>query len=494
MGAEKSSINQETYMGTIPILKNERIYSFSDITLTATGFGIASWSYVQGAWIASIVNFWTALVICIVPLVMIGLFIMFLVIIPARYGVDLWMYQRAVFGHKFAFLLCFSAIFITWGWYAINCGVMANSVIQIGNIAGADLSRWNIPISMSCAVIGCLIAVRGPQLVKIATWVMIPALVVVSVILLIKVAATTSWAELMSFKPIAGDTYPSTEVAFISATDGMFAFAFGWYPVLGGLSRLAKSEKGSYWGQYIGFILAMCIFIVIGAVCSTLVSARLGTFSSTPGDWLVALSTPFWSALSNVAIALANIATQMIGCYCLAIALKVFQPNWSYKRIAVGMTVFCCTLIAWEGIWTYYNVFLAVVAISAVPAIGMIFADFFLIRKDKFSLQACFRRGGHEEYSYTGGFNLVALASFVIGATLYLITYNPLTYTINNDFLMKFTPTGLACLGAIISYFVLCNIPGLRAYVLREDRGTLEKRSGTSSATQTQVDVEAETA
>ena len=492
MGAEKSSINQETYMGTIPILKNERIYSFSDITLTATGFGIASWSYVQGAWIASIVNFWTALVICVIPLVMIGLFIMFLVIIPARYGVDLWMYQRAVFGHKFAFLLCFSAIFITWGWYAINCGVMANSVVQIGNIVGADLSRWNIPISMSCAVIGCLIAVQGPQLVKIATWVMIPALVVVSIILLVKVAATTSWAELMSFEPIAGDTYPSTKIAFISATDGMLAFAFGWYPVLGGLSRLAKSEKGSYWGQYIGFILAMCIFIVIGAVCSTLVSARLGTFSSTPGDWLVALSTPFWSVLSNVAIALANIATQMIGCYCLAIALKVFQPNWSYKRIAVGMTVFCCTLIAWEGIWTYYNVFLAVVAISAVPAIGMIFADFFLIRRDKFSLQACFRRGGHEEYSYTGGFNLVALASFVIGAALYLITYNPLTYTINNEFLMKFTPTGLACLGAIVSYCILCNLPGLRAYVVREKRGTLEKRN--ASAAVTKAAAKAETA
>lgn len=475
MGNESAGINQETYMGTIPILKEERIYSFSDITLTATGFGIASWSYVQGAWIASIVDFWTAMIICIIPLIMIGIFIMLLVIIPARYGVDLWMYQRAVFGHKFAFLLCFSAIFITWGWYAINCGVMANSVIQIGNIAGLDLSGGTTVISMSCAIIGCALAYRGPQMVRLATWVMIPALVAVSLILLVKVFTTTSIAELTSFKPIEGGSYPSTKVAFISATDGMFAFAFGWYPVLGGLSRLAKSEKGSYWGQYIGFILAMCIFIVIGTVCSTLVSGRLGTFSSTPGDWLAALTTPFWAVISNVAIALANISTQMIGCYCLAIALKVFRPRWSYKAIVVGMTMFCCILIAWEGIWKYYNVFLAVVALSAVPGIGLIFCDFFLIRGGKFSLPACFRRGGHEEYSYDGGFNLVAAFSFAVGIALYLTTYNPLTYTINNEFLMKFTPTGVACLSSIACYYFLCRIPALRQYVVREARGTFEE-------------------
>lgn len=219
----------------------------------------------------------------------------------------------------------------------------------------------------------------------------------------------------------------------------------------------------------------MCVFTMIGCVCSTLISGRFGYFTSNPADWLAALSGPVWAVIAILTIVVANITTQMTGVYCLSMAVKVFRPAWPYRRIAIGMTLFCILLILWDGVWTYYDLFLAIVSLSASPACGIIFADFFLVRRDKFNLKACFLRDGHREYCYTHGFNGAALLSFLAGVCLYLLIYNPLQGTVNNLFLMHLTPTAASSAFAGLFYALLCRIPGVNRYCVPEKRGTLER-------------------
>ena len=124
---------------------------------------------------------------------------------------------------------------------------------------------------------------------------------------------------------------------------------------------------------------------------------------------------------------------------------------------------------------SYYDLFLAIVSLSASPACCIIFADFFLVRRDKFNLKACFLRDGHREYCYTHGFNGAALLSFLAGVCLYLLIYNPLQGTVNNLFLMHLTPTAASSAFAGLFYALLCRIPGVNRYCVPEKRGTLER-------------------
>ena len=49
---QNNYIERETITGVVPVLTNERQYSFIDLFLSTSGFAIATWCYTQGAYVA----------------------------------------------------------------------------------------------------------------------------------------------------------------------------------------------------------------------------------------------------------------------------------------------------------------------------------------------------------------------------------------------------------------------------------------------------------
>lgn len=463
-------INEEIYTGVVPAMKKDRIYDAKTITISAAGFGIASWCFVQGGWVSSLLPFPLALIVSIIPMVIFGLLMMLCVVIPTKYGVDLWMYQKAVFGYRFCTILCIVAILTNWGWYVVNSNVFANATSSLLEMGGIHVTDTALPfLAAICALIGYFLALNGPHVVKYSTFIMVPCLLGVGVVILIKVLTTVNISDLVNATPMYTDTYDSTKTAFLCMVEAMFGFIFAWYPVLGAMSRISKTERASYWGQTFGYVVAMGFFVIIGIVTSTIMG-RVGIYSTDPTDYLKTLGNPIWKVLSFGAIALANITTQTLGCYCLSLATKIFKPQWNYKKIATFYTAFCILLIFWKGIMTYYNVFLAATAIIGAPATGIILVDYYFIRKRKVSLKSLFKLKGHQAYEYSKGFNLPAVVSFAAAIACYLLVYDPLNYVVRNSLLMKLTPTGIAFIVAGGLYFLLCQIPAVRKSVLADRR------------------------
>ena len=54
-------IGKETYYGIVPVLSGERIYGTKESILVTAGYGIATWCFVQGAFIASVLPFYMAI-------------------------------------------------------------------------------------------------------------------------------------------------------------------------------------------------------------------------------------------------------------------------------------------------------------------------------------------------------------------------------------------------------------------------------------------------
>ena len=50
-------VAREALFGSLPILSNERLYGFVDALLLLSGYCIATWSYTQGAYLATLVGF-----------------------------------------------------------------------------------------------------------------------------------------------------------------------------------------------------------------------------------------------------------------------------------------------------------------------------------------------------------------------------------------------------------------------------------------------------
>jgi len=66
-----------------------------------------------------------------------------------------------------------------------------------------------------------------------------------------------------------------------------------------------------------------------------------------------------------------------------------------------------------------YESFLLLIGSVFVPLLGVITADYFLLRKRRYDVEALYNRGG--PYWYKGGVNWVALIIWLLGVGLFLL-------------------------------------------------------------------------
>ncbi len=69
-----------------------------------------------GGYIGNVLNFTQDLTNTLFGMVLAGLVIYLAVIICTRFGIDLWVYQKAVYGYKLYILIFILSIGSTWGY------------------------------------------------------------------------------------------------------------------------------------------------------------------------------------------------------------------------------------------------------------------------------------------------------------------------------------------------------------------------------------------
>ena len=112
MNKTEQQIEKEALLGTLPILKEERIYNFIDALLVLSGYCIATWSYTQGAYLATLVNFKQLLIGAFFGAILMLAIYQLPVILSVRYGIDIWIWLRGALGYKGVVLLSLMIIII----------------------------------------------------------------------------------------------------------------------------------------------------------------------------------------------------------------------------------------------------------------------------------------------------------------------------------------------------------------------------------------------
>ena len=467
-------IRQETVTGTVPMLTRERQYSFWDLFLTTSGFSIATWCYTQGAYVAQYLSFRQMLINIFCFNIVWILIECIPVLFAVRYGIDLWVWLRSVLGIKGVAILATIISMANFGWYAVDSQLFASSMI---NLLGAfnivlNPTFWKPALGVLCVILGTLIALGGPDVIKWTNRFLVTALLIVGAIVVIICFTAVPVSDMLAVKP---DTslYESGLGRFMLSAEGNVAFAFSWSTQALVLPRLAKSERAGYWSTSLAYGVVAPFFVAAGGVMAIAMYVTAGYYESDPTVMLATLAGSGFSLLSLLMVAFANIGTQGTGSYVNCMIIKSGIPKISYRLLVILAMFYVSALTVWGWVMDNFGSFISMAAQIQGPIIGMTVVDYLIVKKRKISLKSLYNIDGHKAYDFTNGFNLVGLACILIAfVTNILFIYNPLTAEIKSPIFFILTGSGYTAVCGGLLYW-LASLTPLRKYMLR-DRDELE--------------------
>ena len=465
-------ITQETITGVVPMLSNDRQYNFMDLFLSTSGFAIATWCYTQGAYVAEFLTF-KQMLINIFCFNIVWILIECLpVFFGVRYGIDLWVWLRSVLGIKGVAIFATVISLANFGWYAVDAQLFASSMINLFGYFGITLNTelWAPVLGVGCVVLGTLIALGGPDVIKWTSRILVTALLAVGVIVVILCFTAVPISDIAAVRPnIEGSKLAN----FMLTAEGNVAFAFSWSTQAIVMPRLCRSESKGYWGTSIAYGIVAPFFVAAGGVMALAMFVRCGYYESDPTTMLATLAGPGFALLSLLMVAFANIGTQGIGSYVNCMIVKSGLPKISYRLLVLIAMVYVSLLTVWGWVMDNFGTFISLAAYIQGPIIGMTIVDYLIVKKRKLSLKSVYFMKGHDAYKFTNGFNIVGLACLVISfAACMLFVYNPLSGAIKSGIFLVLTGSGFTAVCGGFLYW-LASVTPLRGYMLR-DRDDLE--------------------
>ena len=180
-------IRQETVTGTVPMTSKNRQYSFWDLFLATSGFSIATWCYTQGAYVAQYLSFKQMLINIFCFNIVWVLIECIPVLFAVRYGIDLWVWLRSVLGIRGVAILATVISMANFGWYAVDSQLFASSMINLLGAFGLVLNPviWKPVLGVLCVILGTMIALGGPDIIKWVNRFLVTALLIVGAIVVI---------------------------------------------------------------------------------------------------------------------------------------------------------------------------------------------------------------------------------------------------------------------------------------------------------------------
>lgn len=461
-------VAREALFGSLPILTGERLYGFVDALLLLSGYCIATWSYTQGAYLATLVGFRQLLIGAFFGAILMLCVYQLPVILSVRYGIDIWIWLRAVFGGRGIMVMTVVIIVVNYPWYAVCADLFASSMVRLAALLGLELPGGvHTLLGLACVLLGTLLALRGPKAMTGVTRVLVPLLLAVGALVVIVGFRAVPFQMIWDYRPAERG---EGALSYLVSIEANFAFVITLVGGMAGVPRLVRSERAGFWAGVLGQGAAGSFFVVIGAVMAIAMQIVTGEMVEDPTMMLAVLAAPAMALCSLLLVAFANIGTQAVGAYLYGVMLKSAFRTASYRIILLILAAYACSLVLWGGVVEYFGSFLTLSACIYAPLAALLFADFFLVRRQRLALRSAFGLPGYEAYRYTRGFNWVGLLCVAAGVALSLAVYDPVAGVVRCRALFTLTPTGLSFLGTGALYWLLSRIPPIRRYLL-QDRG-----------------------
>lgn len=447
--------------GDAPLLPSERLWGFWEFTYANAALAIATWAFLIGGAVGLFVGPKEGIAAILIGNI-IGVLITALAtcVASGRYGVEQFIFLRSMFGVNGSRLVyVLAVVFLTLGWLAVLGLMFGHSIngLQTLVASAAPSTSPGVSPNVIIAAVGAIlltwfIVAKGPTSIKFFNMIVAPALFLLMIVMMALILSERSFAELMEMGPL-DPPFDNKTANFIIAIEVNIAAGMSWWPYLGNLARLTKSERVATWPNLIGIFGAAAL----GEIVGLLAAVALG--NSDPTIWMAQVGGIFVGVVALAFVAFANITSMANILYTSLIGLRqVGTAGLRAVRWETLCFLFCIVplllVVFVPGIYDGFFRFLVWTSAlnSALAGIGI--ADYFVLRRQRLDLRALHSTAAGSGYSYWHGFNPVGLFSLALGFVIYVLIFNPQSLEHAPVFLFL-TASIPACLVAGLCHIVL---------------------------------------
>ena len=425
----QQEVQQAGTFGSLPVLKNERVWGFGDFTWVNISLAIATWAFLVGGATALLVGFQQGILAMIIGnAIGAGIMLLASTVTSSRYGVEQYTFLKSIFGFGGVALMFFTIIIFTEvGWSALLGAMFGRATSQVSNeVWGTNIDPNALLITvfaLICIAAAWWLTAKGPVTIRAFNRVVAPALTLVILGLIIFLFTQTTWSELMAAGPL--DAFDDPRLNFVLAVEFNLGVGFSWWPIMGSLARLTKSPRASLWPPMIGLVFVTIVVQLVG------MASALTLGSDDPTVWMIPLGGAFLGIFALVVIAFANITSLASIVYSNTLALRQASGRIFAKtrwELLAGIFLVPAAIVSFFPglLYDQFLLFVTLTGAFLAAVSGTVVADYYILRRQRISLRALYE-GKEGAYHYHGGFNLAAILSTAAGAATYLWLYNPLT-------------------------------------------------------------------
>lgn len=460
----EARVRKEAEFGILPVRKEERQFGFWDALLVLSGYGVATWCYTQGGFMATMLNFKQLATASFAGNIFSLALYMLPVLFAVRYGIDMWQWLKAVFGTKGIRLMIILIIAINFPWFGVNADIFASTTLNLFNIFGIELSpAMHKPLGLLCVGVGTWLAIIGPVAIKWANRLIVPALFAVGVAAVVLAFTAVPMSDLLAYEPDIS-AYPNRLEPYAAGVEAAFAFGFSWCCSTAIIPRLCRTESNGYWATVVAYGVVTPLFILAGGALAIVIFIQTGTLGSDLALELSAVGGPSVALLTLMMVAFANIGTHGTGAYMWSVVYKSAFPGASFKAVVLVLGAYCALIVLWGEIITYFGAMISVAAYVYGPVMGLLFVDYFLVRKRRLNLRAAYEIDDNPAYRYSGGYNIVGFFCLAVGVASGLAVFDPISYTARLP-IFDYTTSSLLGFGvAGVLYWGLSLVPSVARY------------------------------
>ncbi len=405
-----ASLAEMGAVGVAPVARERRALGTWDTFVLWADLGISFLVMVVGMFLVPGLGLAQALLAILVGAAIGNLLLGIAAVVGSDTGVPTMVLLRAPLGIRGSYAPTVLNVLQLLGWATFEVIVMAQAADALGTRALGWPSAYPLWV-VAFTALTLLLALGGPVLVtkrvleRFVVWAVLATTVWITVAL---VATYDLGAFLL--KPGTG------ELSFWLAVDLVVALPISWFPLVADYSRFARDGRAAFWGTAAGYFVPQVWFYALGA--GLVLALGVAADPSAPiAPLLAAIAslTAGWLALLVLLIDEADEGFANV--YSTAVSVQNLFPRLSHRWLVVAVSA-VVLVIALAVPLAQYESFLLLIGSAFVPLLGVLAADYFVLRGRRYDTAALFQTGG--AYWYAGGVQWRAIAVWLVGTAVYL--------------------------------------------------------------------------
>jgi NCS1 family nucleobase:cation symporter-1 len=433
------SSHEESAFGRLPLLVEEREYGTASAHTTCFAYAIATWCFLTGGFVAELVGAVQGIV-CLIAGNLIGIFIttMALGLGCQRYGIEQMDCCKPAFGQRGVKIPLLFYLINMLGWSGLLLVMFGNGIQNILGALGYETGDWVVGVGVAIGLgLSYLVVTHGVHWLSVSNSIITPGLGLLVAFMFYKLIHDYGWDVIAAAPPL--DPGPNPITNYVIAIELGIASGISWWGGVGFLARNTRTQRNAIYPEIVQLGFAGSVACCIGLFSALVVQ------TSDPTEWMVPLGGVVMGILALTFVALANVTSTAVSIFASGLAMRHVRwfrstPWW---QLMLLMAIPCFPFVIWpQELFDFGDKFLAYNGTMYAPISGILFADYFFLRKQKLNLRALFESDPSGEYYFHRGFNWIALGSLLLGQVIYIVMYNP--YSGETHPLAQFFPASVA--------------------------------------------------